>query len=103
MNDAPTMATKEAEFVTGPLTDEQHDRPFRVRGTAFIKIVWSGVDMETCRPPARKALNLSNATEMVLFDNFEGYLGYYIGMKRKRDIKTTVLTNPARIVIDIKK
>ena len=88
------------------------DRPLPLRGEAFLRVVIRGgttdiapiaADPGTApryRGPARLTPNHPLVAEVAVAGDFERVLSFGIGVRRPTGLHVTVLTGPARLVID---
>jgi len=81
-----------------------------VEGTAFLQVRMepaSGVNLstepfeETYTGPRRLRGDTAVVTEVARTGDFEANLTWGIGLRSKASFRVTVLTNPARVVVDV--
>jgi hypothetical protein len=77
-------------------------------GKAFLRIdmnpAWAHSN-ETGAPSLaerEKRVNLSTIIEFKQVEDFEGVVSYALGLSRRKPFRVTEMSNPARLVIDIK-
>ncbi|MGB7924162.1 MAG: hypothetical protein WCF57_13045 [Pyrinomonadaceae bacterium] len=84
------------------------ERVHKLFGKAFLRIdmnpAWAHSN-ETGAPSLaerEKRVNLSTIIEFKQVEDFEGVVSYALGLSRKKSFRVTEMSNPARLVIDIK-
>jgi hypothetical protein len=77
-------------------------------GKAFLRVdmnpAWAHSN-ETGAPSLserEKRVNLSTIIEFKQVEDFEGVVSYALGLSRKKPFRVTEMSNPARLVIDLK-
>jgi len=71
-----------------------------VNGTAVLAVSLHSVDIgHTPAVPARTGL--PTIRDIKVFDQFEGYLGYGLGISDRNGFRVIELRNPTRLVIDV--
>jgi hypothetical protein len=95
------------EYVLVPVMDES-ERVMRLAGKAFLRVDLNPAlahSSETGAPSVKereKRLNLSTVIEFKQASDFEGIVSYALGLKKKQPFRVMEMSNPARLVIDIK-
>jgi hypothetical protein len=81
--------------------------PVSVRGTAFLRVVFSvaeahNADGSASFPQGRRIdPGLTSLQEVALLGDFEGYVTFGIGLAGKVGFRVFELSNPTRVVIDV--
>jgi hypothetical protein len=80
----------------------------KLAGKAFLRVdmnpAWAHSN-ETGAPSLterEKRVNLSTIIEFKQVEDFEGVVSYAVGLSRRKPFRVTEMSNPARLVIDIK-
>lgn len=81
-------------------------RPVLVVGNARLEVRFSpasghGPSGRSTYGPARQALALPDLMQVVNAGDFEGHLGFGIGLARREHLHVFTLTRPSRVVIDV--
>jgi AMIN domain len=93
--DLPSYAVRYVSEVAGPSGE-----PVPVRGRAILAVDVSSVDVE--HAPARPSLaGLRDIRDVVLFEAFEGHLGWGVGVSDRNGFRVFELRSPNRIVVDV--
>lgn len=86
-----------------PFRADGSGKVVKVKGRAFLSVKLNHADAHTFfknrtrfSPPGTP-----NVTEVVSTGDFEGHVGYVIGLENSRQFQVTVLKSPSRLVIDI--
>jgi hypothetical protein len=96
------------EYVTQPTSDGSGN-PVAVRGTAYLQVIVTGVgypaDTGVPEPAIRRIRPAGTAVvrEVVLDGVFEGQYTAFVGLTGKRPFRVFRLSNPARVVIDVRR
>lgn len=93
-----------------PITEDGSGAPVTVRGTAYLEVVMSASGFDTSAPegkqiyhgPKRVTGDASTVTEVVRTGDFEAVLSWVIGLSSMQPFRVTTVSNPPRLVIDIK-
>jgi hypothetical protein len=95
------------------VTEDPSDRQVRLRGTAFLRVVFHGATLdnsfqisrpsEACRygGPQRVTPDLPQVKEVAVAGDFEAVLSFGIGVERRSTPRVFQLTKPSRVVIDL--
>lgn len=104
---APGRPGWHVEYVDKPTQDGSGD-PVRVRGTAYLQVILTGVGYpaDTGVPePAVKRLRPTDTAavrEVVLTGVFEGQYASFVGVTSKLPFRVFRLSNPERVVVDVR-
>jgi hypothetical protein len=95
------------EYVTAPESDGSGD-PVQVKGSAFLQVVLTGVGypMDTGVPePTARSIRPTTALvqEVRLNGVFEGQYQAFIGLSAKKPFRVFRLSDPERVVVDIRR
>jgi len=71
-----------------------------LKGTAVLAVSLHSVDIEHA-PAVPAPTGLPAIRDIKIFDQFEGYLGYGLGLSDRNGFRVIELQNPTRLVIDI--
>jgi hypothetical protein len=71
-----------------------------VRGTAVLAVSLHSVDVGHA-PAVPAQTGLPTIRDIKVFDQFEGYLGYGLGISDRNGFRVLELRNPTRLVIDV--
>ncbi len=104
--DAAALPQWHAEFVDRPVHDCGSGDQVAVAGTAWLQVRFTGAQAHNDQGAStsgarRRALDGSNARELVRTCDFEGEVTWVIGVTRKTGYKALTLGTPSRLVIDI--
>jgi hypothetical protein len=95
------------EYATSPIMDEA-GRVVKLAGKASLRVdlnpAWAHSN-ETGAPSVKereKRLNLKKLIEFKQVEDFEGVVTYALGLRKRAPFRVTEMSNPARLVIDIK-
>ena len=99
-NKLPNWDVRQA---TAPFRADGSGNVVKVKGRAFLSIKLNHADAHTWfrnksrfSPPGTPIV-----TEVVSTGDFEGHVGYVIGLEHARKFDVTVMKSPSRLVIDI--
>lgn len=80
--------------------------PIRVAGRAVLRIRFEPstghTDDAVATAPRRRAFALPNLMELVPAGDFEAVTTYGVGMAKQTDVTVSTLTDPYRVVVDVK-
>ena len=93
----------DVRLATPPFRQDGSGNVVKVQGHAYLSVRLNRADAHTFfinksrfSPPGTP-----NVTEVVSTGDFEGHVGYVIGLENSRKFDVTVLKSPSRLVIDI--
>lgn len=100
-------ATRLTEFVPTLLGDAS-GLPIRIAGDAILQVTMFDAvahDPNTGTPtaPARLVVGLPNVIEVVRSGDFEAHVTYGVGLAKRQAFRLFTLTNPSRVVLDVRK
>jgi hypothetical protein len=79
--------------------------PIAISGRAILHVRFSPAqahnDSGQSTAPSRVRLNLSILREVVSTGDFEGVVGYGLGLSKKAEVRVITLANQSRVVIDV--
>lgn len=98
-------ATRLTEFVPTLLGDGS-GLPIRIAGDAILQVTMFDAiahDPNTATAPARLVVGLPNVIEVVRSGDFEAHVTYGVGLAKRQAFRLFTLTNPSRVVLDVRK
>ncbi len=96
---------RSARYV-GQLLGDGSGLPIRTAGEAIVEVSMIGADAHngaTVTAPGRVVTGLPNAIEVVQSGDFEAVVTYGVGLARRQPFRLYTLTNPSRVVLDVRK
>ncbi len=96
------------QYPTSPLTMGESENPVVIAGGAVLEVrvqSWM-TTMEGqgyTGPTDITPTNVTTIKQLKLIENFEGTMGWAVGLDTKRNFAVSVLSGPPRLVIDIQK
>ncbi len=104
--DGPLPNTRIIRYVDSVIHDGSGE-PVRVSGAAKLHLTMfqanaHNPDTGVLTAPRRVAFGLSNVTEVVNSGDFEATVSYGIGLVKQQPYKLFTLTNPSRVVLDVR-
>ena len=100
-------ARRSARYV-GDLLSDGPGLPVRIAGNAIVEVTMfqaNAHDLNTGRStaPGRVVPGLPNVIEVVRSGDFEAVVTYGVGLAKRRPFTLYTLTNPSRVVLDVRK
>jgi hypothetical protein len=100
-------ATRLTKFVP-TLPGDASGLPIRIAGDAILQVTMFDADAHdpntgTPTAPARLVVGLPNVIEVVRSGDFEAHVTYGVGLAKRQAFRLFTLTNPSRVVLDIRK
>lgn len=100
-------AHRDASYVPRLLGDGS-GLPMRIAGDAVLRVSMFDANAhnpDTGRPtaPSRLVVGLPNVIELVQSGDFEAHVSYGVGLAKRQTFRMFTLTNPSRVVLDVRK
>lgn len=103
----PLPTQRRARYVSRLLGDGS-GLPIRIAGDAILQVTMFAADAHDpntgrSSAPGRLVVGLPNAIEVVRSGDFEAHVTYGVGLAKRQTFRMFTLTNPSRVVLDVRK
>ena len=100
-------AHRDARYVPSLLGDGS-GLPMRIAGDAILRVSMFDAnahnpDTNRATAPSRLVVGLPNVIELVQSGDFEAHVSYGVGLAKRQAFRMFTLTNPSRVVLDVRK